>query len=137
MKYPVYVHSGDEAHAWGAIVPDVPGCFAAADREEDLPAAVQEALELYFDDEQLELPEPSSLKQLMADEQYQGGAWMLVDIDTTRIQGPARRINMTVPERALREIDAAAHASHQSRSAYMTRASLWYTRTLRGETTGK
>lgn len=43
MLYPVYIHVGDETHAHGVIFPDFPGCFAAADTWEELPAMIQEA----------------------------------------------------------------------------------------------
>jgi len=31
MKYPIAIESGDGHHAWGVVVPDLPGCFSAAD----------------------------------------------------------------------------------------------------------
>ena len=51
MLYPVYVHPGDAKHAHGVTFPDFPGCFSAADKWSDLPAAVQEAVEAHFNGE--------------------------------------------------------------------------------------
>lgn len=124
MLYPVYVHMGDDKHAHGVTIPDFPGCFSAADDWDRLPKAVQEAIELYCEGEDAPLPEPSSLPDLEASGEYEGGAWLLIDVDVSRLQGPARRINLTVPEGALRAIDAAAAAHGESRSAYLTRAGL-------------
>ena len=31
MKYPIAIEPGNDADAWGVIVPDLPGCFSAAD----------------------------------------------------------------------------------------------------------
>jgi predicted RNase H-like HicB family nuclease len=45
MLFPVYVHVGDKDHAHGVTIPDLPGCFSAADEWEDLPRMVQEAVE--------------------------------------------------------------------------------------------
>ena len=55
MLYPVYVHH-EEGSAYGAIVPDFEGCFAAADSLRDLPAAVQEAAEALFEGKEAGIP---------------------------------------------------------------------------------
>ena len=31
MKYPIAIESGNAKTAWGVVVPDLPGCFSAAD----------------------------------------------------------------------------------------------------------
>ena len=49
MFYFAIVHK-DEDSAYGISFPDVPGCFSAADREEDIIANAIEALSLYFED---------------------------------------------------------------------------------------
>jgi len=59
MIYPVYVHLGDAEHAHGATIPDFPGCFSAADDWQDLPAKIQEAIEVYCEGEALEIPAPT------------------------------------------------------------------------------
>ena len=49
MLYPAFVELGDKNRAYGVVLPDFPGCFSAADEMNDLPARVQEAVELYFE----------------------------------------------------------------------------------------
>ena len=49
MLYPVYVHVGDDQYAHSVTIPDFPGCFSAADEWDDLPANIQEAVELHID----------------------------------------------------------------------------------------
>jgi len=44
----------------------------------------------------------------MADAQYQGGAWMLVNIVLTKVSTKPVRLNSSLPESLVREIDAAA-----------------------------
>ncbi|MBJ6752502.1 MULTISPECIES: type II toxin-antitoxin system HicB family antitoxin [Geomonas] len=85
MLYPVYLHGGDDKHAHGVVIPDFPGCFSAADSEEDLPRMIQEAAEVYFDGEDMEIPPPTPLEQLKKDPNYEGGIWRMVDIDVTRL----------------------------------------------------
>ncbi|MDQ5909771.1 MAG: hypothetical protein QG599_1866 [Pseudomonadota bacterium] len=80
MLYPVYIHLGDETHAHGVTIPDFPGCFSAADRWEDLPANIQEAIEVWCEGENTALPAPTPLERLAKQPEYQDGVWMLVDI---------------------------------------------------------
>jgi len=122
MLYAVYVHPGDETHAHGVTLPDFPGCFSAADRWEDIPAKIQEAVELYFAGESLEVPVPTPLDRLRDDPQYTDGEWILLDIDLTRLHPRTRRIDVTLPESLLDRIDAYARARRTSRSGFISEA---------------
>jgi predicted RNase H-like HicB family nuclease len=122
MLYPVYVHPGDDRHAHGVTIPDFPGCFAAADSWEALPDAIQEAVEVYFEGEDMAVPPPTPLERLTADPQYEGGVWMLFDIDLSGIQPKAVRVNVSLPESLVRRIDDYARARHLSRSGFLAQA---------------
>jgi predicted RNase H-like HicB family nuclease len=126
MLYPVYVHLGDEQHAHGVTIPDFPGCFSAADAWEDLPAKVREAIELYCEGEDMEIPSPTPLEVLAADSAYEGGVWLLVDVDVARLSGRAKRVNITLPERVLAIVDEAAKKEGQTRSGLLAKAALEY-----------
>ena len=60
MPYPVCVHQ-DGNGSLGAVIPDFPGCFSGADDWRTLPRMVQEAIKVYCEGEDLEIPAPSSL----------------------------------------------------------------------------
>jgi len=77
----IVVDPGDETHAHGVTLPDFPGCFSAADRWEDIPAKIQEAVELWFAGESLEVLVSTSLDRPRDDPQYTDGEWILLDID--------------------------------------------------------
>lgn len=85
MLYPVYVHLGDTQHAHAVTFPDFPGCHAASDDLDDLPNAIQEAVEAHFQGDSDTLAPPSALTQLSKLPDYQGGIWLLADIDISRI----------------------------------------------------
>lgn len=121
MLYPVYVYPGDINTAHGVTFPDFPGCFSAADRWEDLPKAIQEAAEAHFADGE-NVPPPSDLAALSAQDQYQGGMWFLADLDLSRLSVKAVRVNITLPENLLHTIDRYAQDHHMSRSAFLARA---------------
>ena len=91
MLYPVYLHVGDETHAHGITIPDFPGCFSAADTLEELPRLIQEAAEVYFEGEGMDIPPPTPLERLEQDPNYQGGVWKLVDIDTLKLLTRSKR----------------------------------------------
>lgn len=122
MLYPVYVHLGDTEHAHGVTFPDFPGCFAAADEWDGLPAAVQEAVQAHFYGEPDAVPAPTPMTLLAHDPRYQGGAWLLVDVDLSRIEGRAVRLNVSLPANLVKQIDAWAGAHHMSRSGFLAQA---------------
>ena len=132
MQYPVYVHLGGEGEADGATIPDFPGCFTAVDDLEDLADSVQEALEVYFDGEDLKIPDPTPIGSLMTDPDYTDGYWMMVDVNTIKLLGQTKRINITMPERLLMEVDAYAKQSGETRSGLLAEAAAEYLERNRG-----
>lgn len=121
MLYPVYVHK-DEGSAYGLTFPDFPGCFSAADELADLPRMAQEAVEVHFEGEEMEIPVPSAPEQWAADERFKGGYWMLVDIDLAKIHSQPVRLNISLPEYLVTRIDNYAKAHHLSRSGFLAKA---------------
>ncbi|SHF47519.1 Predicted nuclease of the RNAse H fold, HicB family [Modicisalibacter ilicicola DSM 19980] len=121
MLYPAYVHK-DADSAYGVTFPDFPGCFSAADELADLPRMAQEAVEVYYDGEEMAIPAPSAPEEWQDDERFQGGYWMLLDIDLSRIRTRAVRVNVSLPECLVARIDEAAQARHLSRSAFLALA---------------
>lgn len=121
MLYPVYVHK-DEGSAYGLTFPDLPGCFSAADEMKDLPRMAQEAVEVYFEGEDLAIPAPSAPEQWAGDERFEGGYWLLVDIDLAKIRSQPVRINISLPEYLVTQIDGYAKSHHMSRSGFLAKA---------------
>lgn len=82
----------------------------------------QEAVELHFDGEDLKLPKPSSPEQWLGDERFQDGFWLLIDIDTSKINTKSVRINVSMSESLVKCIDAVAKRQHLSRSAFLAKS---------------
>ena len=122
MLYPVYVHAGDAQTAHGVTFPDFPGCFAAADDWEGLPAAIQEAVQAHFHEEPEAVPAPTPLQVLARRREYRGGVWLLAEVDLSRIKTRAVRLNISLPAQLVRQIDAWAGANHMSRSGFLAKA---------------
>jgi predicted RNase H-like HicB family nuclease len=126
MIYPAYVHMGDEKHSHGVTLPDFDGCFTAADEYVDLPANVQEAIELHFEGEDLEIPKPSDINKLEATGEYAGGVWMLVDVDLTTLENKPMRLNVSLPGYIVKQMDEFATKNHLTRSALIVKATEKY-----------
>lgn len=122
MLYAAYVYLGDPHHAHIVTIPDFPGCFSGADHWDDLPAKVQEAVELYYEGEDAIVPTPTALETLARRHPYQGGVWMMVDIDLKRIQRRNVRVTIALSESLLQEIDRQASRRRLSRSAFLAHA---------------
>ena len=124
MIYPVYVHPGDATHAHGVTIPDFTGCFAATDNWEDLSKAVQESIEVYCEGEDMVLPKPSFIETLLHDSNYVDGVWLMIDVDVSNLPSKVVKINLTIPESTLYQIDKAAKKAGVSRSSFMADAAL-------------
>lgn len=122
MIYPAYVHLGDEQRAHGVTLPDFDGCFSAADSYDDIPKSIQEALELHFEGENLEIPTPSTIDRLEASGEYTGGVWMLVDVDVSRLSSKPQRLNVSLPSHVVKRMDEYAAKHHMTRSALIVKA---------------
>lgn len=120
MKYPVIIHK-DENSAYGVTIPDIPGCFTAGDTLDEALANIQQAVELYYEGEEVTAPpQASRIEDLAKSNLYSdGGVWVLADIDFSFLSPKTVRINVTIPEYKLTMIDKAAKAKGLSRSAFL------------------
>lgn len=66
MQYTVIVEQGDSS--WGAYVPDLPGCVAAADTRDEVLQLIREAVEIHIEglrESGEAIPEPHSFSELV------------------------------------------------------------------------
>jgi predicted RNase H-like HicB family nuclease len=66
MRYLVVIEEG--ASSYGAYVPDLPGCIAAAETKAEALAMIREAIELHIDDLRsggVPIPRPSSVSEVV------------------------------------------------------------------------
>lgn len=135
MLFPIAILPGDDQHAWGVEVPDIPGCFSAGEDLDNAIAMAREAikghLELLAQDQQ-EIPRASKVGVHAANPAYAGCTWALIDIDITRYLGKAEKLNITLPAYLLTRIDSYVqnHPEHKSRSGFLAEAAL---RILQGD----
>lgn len=129
MLYPIAISMGDEEHAWGVEVPDIPGCFSAGEDLDDAMAMAREAIEGHFEilaEGGSPIPPANKVTLHAANPKYAGCAWALVDIDITKYLGKAQKLNITLPGYLLNRIDEYVlhHPEEKSRSGFLASAAL-------------
>lgn len=83
MLFPIAIERGDEDHAYGVVVPDLPGCFSAGDT---FLANVREAIEGWLEvavDHGDPIPEAQTIEHHIDNPDFEGWAWKVADIDVT------------------------------------------------------
>ncbi len=128
MRFPVVIHKDPESD-YGVTVPDVPGCFSAGLTIDEALTNAAEAIETHLEGLLLDgepLPKPTSVDHHVGNPDYAGGTWALVTVDTARLSGKSKRVNVTIPERVLSLIDDYATRHGESRSGLITQAALEY-----------
>lgn len=121
MYYWAIVHR-DEGSAYGVSFPDLPGCFSAADSQDDVVKNAIEALDLYFEGES-EMPAPKALEEVAKEfaDDLAAGAY-LIQVPAITLTTKTVRINLSMDSGLVNAIDSAAKRVGLNRSAYIAQA---------------
>ena len=124
-RYVALVHHAPKKRVYGIMFPDFPGCVSAADTFDGVIASGTEALALHVDlmrEDRDPIPKPRDLAEIKA----AGEDWIewedaiVTTIPLIKIQGKAVRINITLDEGLMKEIDAAS----DNRSGFLAEAAM-------------
>ena len=88
MRYPIAIEARDSKHAYGVVVPDLPGCFSAGDTLDEALTNAREAILLHLEgllDDGQSFPNPSTIEQLRNKRSYRAWTWAIVDIDVSEL----------------------------------------------------
>jgi predicted RNase H-like HicB family nuclease len=127
MRYPIAIEIGDSQTAYGVAVPDLPGCFSAGDTLDEAIKNVEEAIYAWIEaslDAGGEVPKPSSLESLRQNPEYSGWVMGIAEVDPAALDVTSERVNIILPRRVLRLLDAKAKASGESRSGFIAHLAL-------------
>ena len=125
LIFPIAIEPGDEKHAFGVVVPDIPGCHSAGDTLEEAYANAKEAIETHLEtliDEGMPLPERRTLDEHRLNPDFAGFTWGILTTRNIPALKKAIRINISLPEVLVHEIDTYAQARGMSRSAFLALA---------------
>lgn len=87
---PIAIEPGDNQHAFGIVVPDLPGCFSAGDTLEEARTNAWEAITSYLKaliDEGMDIPMCRPLAEHQANPEYAGRSWEVIVIADSRTEG--------------------------------------------------
>lgn len=90
MFYPIAISTGDDEHAWGVEVPDIPGCFSAGENLDDAITMAREAIQGHLEvlvEVGLPIPPAKTVALYTANPQYAGCAWGMVKINMAKYLG--------------------------------------------------
>ncbi|MEE3696165.1 type II toxin-antitoxin system HicB family antitoxin [Glaesserella parasuis] len=128
MLYPIAIEPGDETHAYGVIVPDIPGCFSAGDTLEEAYQNVKEAIVFHLEglvEDSEDIPLPTSIENHRNNPDFTdyGMFFGIVDVDISHLLGKAERINITLPSYLIKRIDdfVAVHKEYKNRSNFLAK----------------
>lgn len=128
MNYPVVIHKDNDSD-YGVTVPDLPGCFSAGSTLEESLENVKEAIMCHAEGLMLDgepVPSPTSIENHRDNELFKKGIWAVVTVDLSRISGKAKRVNITIPERLLAQVDHFAKEVGETRSGLFLSAAMEY-----------
>jgi predicted RNase H-like HicB family nuclease len=109
---------------FGVSFPDFPGCITAGQNIDEAKDMAQDALNLHIQgmlEDGEPLPAPSKLEDIMADPDYADGVAYLV-VSVPEAAPRTVRVNITLPEMTLKQIDVAAKKRGMSRSSFLVHA---------------
>lgn len=127
MRYPIAIETGSETMAFGVVVPDLPGCFSAGDTLDEALAGAEEAAAAWIDaalDAGEAIPAPSGLEALRQNTDYADWTFGVITLDPALLDDTIERVNITLPRRVLKRLDAMARAAGESRSGYIAHLTL-------------
>jgi len=122
LRFPIAIEIGDASHAFGVVVPDLPGCFSAGDSLDEALANAEEAAAAWIDsalDVGEAIPAPSRLDAVRDNADYEDWSFGVITLSPSLLDEDVERVNISLPRRVLRRLDAQARAAGQSRSGYI------------------
>jgi len=127
MRYPIAIESGSGNTAFGVVVPDLPGCFSAGDSLDEAVSGAEEASAAWIDaalDASETVPVASSLEALRQNAAYAGWTFGVISLDPALLDDTIERVNISLPRRVLRRLDALARSAGESRSGFIAQLTL-------------
>lgn len=122
MNYIGLIHK-DAGSDYGVSFPDFPGVVTAGKDLDEARAMAEEALALHIDGLVADgeaVPEASSLEEVMSDPDNKDGVAILVAVKADAVR--CVRVNVTLPEDVLAQIDKFAKERGLSRSGFLAQA---------------
>ena len=127
MQYPIFIHK-DKKSDYGTIVPDLPGCYSAGSTMEETINNACEAIECHLEGlikDNEPIPAKKPLDQHLNSSELDDSILAIVDIDITKISGKSKRIDITIPNFLLKQLDRYIKTNNiSSRSEFLVTSAM-------------
>jgi predicted RNase H-like HicB family nuclease len=123
MRHCIGLIHKDAESDFGVSFPDLPGVVTAGTTLDEARDMAEEALALHIEgliEDGDAIPEPSSLEEIMSDTENRSGVAILVSVKND--QPKIVRVNVTLPEDVLAQIDEYAETHGFTRSGLLAQA---------------
>jgi predicted RNase H-like HicB family nuclease len=128
MRYPVAIEPGAKKQAFGVVVPDLPGCFSAADSLDEAMTQAEAAITTWIEvalDAGQDIPRPSDIATLRSQyPEWSAWFWAVVSINPAALDDTVDRVNISLPRRVLHRLDALARDAGETRSGFIARMAI-------------
>jgi len=123
MRFPVYLHQSDSG-SYSGFVPDIEGCFFAGETVDDAIVDAGAAIDIHLEalaESGMPVPHTKGMAFYLESDECQGGIWAVIDIDISKYEGKAVKLNITLPQSLLTRIDrfVESHQEFSSRSGFL------------------
>lgn len=122
--YPALIRKETDSD-FGVEFPDFPGCVTAAPTQEEAMDLASEALRFHVEgliEDGETIPDPMPLETVLESAEARGAAAFLVRLSPPKSR--AVRVNITIDESLLADIDAASRQQGTTRSGFLSKAAL-------------
>ena len=128
MKFPIVIHKDPDSD-YGVTAPGLPGCYSAGSSFEEAMSNAEEAIECHIEGmlaDGKSLPIQDTIENLKQEYDFEDETWALVSVDVSKLSGKAKRVNVTLPEHILHQMDTFAASHGESRSGLIANAAIEY-----------
>ena len=127
MKYPIVLNKSDTDNSYKISVPDLPGCQETAQTIDAGIDKISQAISAHLSilsEYGEKIPSGSLIEQHRNN--FKDGVWAIIDIDITPYLGKSHKINVTLPELLIKQIDdrVSKSSAYKTRSAFIATACL-------------
>jgi predicted RNase H-like HicB family nuclease len=87
VQFLIAIEPGDEQHAFGVVVPDLPGCFSAGDTLGEAIDNAKEAIVLWLKktiNNDGAIPEPLPISEHQSNPEYKDWVWVRITMNPNR-----------------------------------------------------
>jgi len=129
MKYPVAIKQQIGNSQLTISVPDLPGCQEVAETIDVAMVRIKEAIESHLTilaEYGESIPTPQDIDHHVQQSHDRSIIWAIIDLDITPYLGRSHKINVTLPELLIKQIDeqVSKQPSYKTRSGFIATACL-------------